>query len=210
MKSNLLPISSVGFKYIAYAFLASLIFSIFDIEFLAVISFILMVAFGFIFRNPEREVPSFEKNSLVSPVDGNVISIEDIQDSAYAYKLEIDSTYVHVGVLRTPLDSTLQSVVKRKGARLSSNSSLLKEINENVELTFVDENSNSVKIVHTLKRSFDDIAIDVKNSQDVKQASRYGAMTNGMTTIYLPKNFRLNITLGSELEGSQTLIGYFS
>ena len=210
MKSNLLPISSVGFKYVVSAFAALIIFWIFDVEFLALLSFVLMVAFGFIFRNPEREVPSFEKNSLVSPVDGNVISIEDIQDSAYAYKLEIDSTYLDVGVLRTPLDSTLQSIVKRKGARLASTSALFEEINENVELIFVDENSNSVKIVHTLKRSFDDIVIDVKNTQSVKQASRYGAMTNGMTTIYLPKNFRLNITLGSELEGSQTLIGYFS
>ncbi len=210
MKSNLLPISSAGFKYVASAFLAFIIFSIFDIEFLAFISFALMLAFGFIFRNPEREVLSFEKNSLVSPVDGSVTSIEDIQDSEYAYKLEIDSTYFNVGVLRTPLDSTLKNVIVKKGARLASTSTLSKDINENVELIFVDENSNSVKVVHRLKRSFDDISVDVKNAQNVKQASRYGVMINGTTTIYLPKNFRLNVTVGSELEGSQTLIGYFS
>jgi len=210
MKSNLLPISNAGFKYIAAAFLAFIIFSILDIEFLALISFVLMFAFGFMFRNPEREVPSFEKNSLVSPVDGSVISIEDIQDSEYAYKVEIDSTYLDVGVLRTPLDATLQSIVKMNGARLATTSSLSNDINENAELIFVDENSNSVKVVHTLTRSFDDISLDVKKSQNVKQASRYGVMINGKTTIYLPKNFRLNITLGSELIGSQTLIGYFS
>jgi len=210
MKSNLLPVSSAGFKYIASAFLALIIFSIFDVEFLALISFILMFAFVFIFRNPEREVPSFEKNSFVSPVDGNVISIEDIQDSEYAYKLEIDSTYLNVSVLRTPLDATLKSVVKRRGARLSSSSTLSENINENAELIFTDKNSNSVKIIHTLKRSFDNINVDIKNHQNVKQASRYGVMINGTTTLYLPKNFRLNVTLGSELEGSQTLIGYFS
>ena len=210
MKSNLLPVSSAGFKYIASAFLALIIFSIFDVEFLALISFIGMFAFGFIFRNPEREVPSFEKNSLVSPVDGNVISIEDIQDSEYAYKLEIDSTYLNVSVLRTPLDATLKSVVKRRGARLSSSSALSENINENAALIFTDKNSNSVKIIHTLKRSFDNINVDIKNYQNVKQASRYGVMINGTTTLYLPKNFRLNVTLGSELEGSQTLIGYFS
>ena len=210
MKSNLLPISSAGLKYVASAFLAFIIFSIFDVDLLALFSFILIVAFGFIFRNPEREVPSFEKNSLVSPVDGNVISIEDIQDSEYAYKLEVDSTYLNVGVLRTPLDSTLQRVTIRRGARLAKASSLSEDINENAELVFVDENSNSVKVVHKLERSFDDITVDVKNTQNLKQASRYGVMTNGTTTIYLPKNFRLNVTLGSELEGSQTLIGYFS
>ena len=210
MKSNLLPVSSVGFKYIISALVAFIIFSIFDIEFLAFISFMLILSFGFIFRNPEREVPSFEKNSFVSPVDGNVISIEDIQDSEYAYKLEIDSTYLNVGVLRTPLDATLHSVITRSGSRLATASTLCEKINENTELVFVDENSNSVKVIHRLKRSFDDITIDVKSTQSVKQASRYGVMINGTTTLYLPKNFRLNVTLGSELEGSQTLIGYFS
>ena len=210
MKNNLLPISSVGFKYVVSTFVGFVVFSMFDIDSLALLSLILMITFGFIFRNPEREVLSFEKNALLSPVDGNVISIDDIQDSEYAYKLEIDSSYFNVGVLRTPFDATLQSVIKRKGARLSSKSPLFKSVNENVELTFVDENSNSVKILHTLKRSFDDITVDIKNAQSMKQSSRYGVMINGITTIYLPKNFRLNVTLGSELEGSQTLIGYFS
>ncbi len=209
MKNNLFPISSVGFKYIASAFSAFIIFSIFDIEFLVLVSFVLIIAFGFVFRNPEREVPSFERYSLVSPVDGSVISIEDIQNSEYAYKLEIDSTYLDVGVLRTPLDSTLQNVIVRKGARLGT-STLSEDINENAELIFVDENSNSVKIVHRLKRSFDDISVDVKSTQNVKQASRYGVMINGTTTLYLPKNFRLNVSVGSEIKGSQTLIGYFS
>ena len=210
MKSNLLPVSSAGFKYLVSAFVAFIIFSIFDIEFLALISLILLFSFGFIFRNPEREVPSFEKNSFVSPVDGDVISIEDIQDSEYAYKLEIDTTYLNVGVLRIPLDSILQSVTLRRGTRLAKASALSEDINEYAELVFVDENSNSVKVVHQLKRSFDDINIDIINAQNVRQASRYGVMINGTTTIYLPKNFRLNVTLGSELEGSQTLIGYFS
>ena len=210
MKSNLLPISSTGFKYIASTFLAFIIFSIFDIEFLALIAFILSVAFAFIFRNPEREFPSFEKNNLVSPVDGRVISIDHIQDSEYTYKVEVDSSYLDIGILRTPLDSTLESLILRKGTRLAKTSTLFEDVNENAELIFVDDNSNSVKVRHQLKRSFDGINIDVVTPKKLKQASRYGVMLNGITTIYLPKNFRLNVTLGNELKGSQTLIGYFS
>lgn len=210
MKSNLLPVSNTGFRYIISALVAFIVFSIFDIDFLALVSFIFIISFGVIFRNPERELPLFEKNSLVSPVDGSVVSIEDIQDSQYAYKVEIDSTYLEVGVLRTPFDSVVKSVTKRRGARLAKTSVLSKDINESAELIFVDDNSNSVKVRHQLQRSFDDINIDIKPTQNIKQAYRYGVMSNGITTIYLPKNFRLNVTLGSELEGSQTLIGYFS
>ena len=53
MKSNLLPISAAGFKYVASAFLAFVIFSIFDVGFLALLSFVLIVVFGLMFRNPE-------------------------------------------------------------------------------------------------------------------------------------------------------------
>ena len=210
MKNNLLPVLSAGFKYIASALLAFIIFSIFDADFLAFISFIVMVAFVFVYRNPERELPSFEKNSLVSPVDGKIISIDNIQDTDYAYKIEIDTTLLDVGVLRTPLDATLKSVDIKRGARLAKNSHLYKDINEKVELVFADENSNSVKVRHQLKRSFNDINIDAVDTQNLKQASRYGLMINGITTIYLPKNFRLNVSVGSEIKGSQTLIGYFS
>lgn len=210
MKNNLLPVSDAGFKYVSASFLAFILFLIFDIDFLSFIFFVAVIVFTFIYRNPERELPSFEKNSFVSPVDGKVISIEDIQDEEYAYKLKIQSSYLNVGVLRTPLDSTLQSVSIRKGARLAASSSLCEYINENIELVFVDENSNNVKVRHQLSRSFDEITIDTHSSQMLRQASRYGVMTNGITTIYLPKNFRLNVSIGSELEGSQTLIGYFS
>lgn len=46
--------------------------------------------------------------------------------------------------------------------------------------------------------------------ESLKQASRYGFISNATTTIYLPQNFRVNVAVGSELKGSETLIGYFS
>ncbi len=210
MKSNLLPISSAGFKYIGYTALAFIVLTIFDLDFLAFVSFILLVFLVFVYRNPEREVLSFESNSIFSPVDGRVISIEEIKDSKYAYKIEVKSNYLDVGVLRAPLDATLESIEMKKGARLSDSSLLNKEINENVELTFVDSNSNSIKLKHQLERSFDSLNIDVTISQNIRQSLRYGVMVNGTTTIYLPHNFRVNVARGNELKASQTLIGYFS
>lgn len=210
MKSNLLPISSAGFKYIGYTALAFIILVIFNLDFLAFISFILLLLLAFVYRNPERDILSFEPNSILSPVDGRVISIEDIQDSKYAFKIEVESNYLDVGVLRAPLNATLESVKMKRGARLSDSSLLNKKINENVELTFIDSNSNSIKLKHQLERSFDSLHIDLTTSENIRQSSRYGVMINGITTLYLPHSFRVNVALGSELKGSETLIGYFS
>ncbi|MEA3369964.1 MAG: phosphatidylserine decarboxylase [Campylobacterota bacterium] len=211
MKSNLLPISSVGFKYIGYTTLAFVLLSVLDLEFLAFVSFLLLLALVFVYRNPERELLSFEPNSVISPVDGKVISIEEnIEDSQYAYKIEIESNYLETSVLRAPLDATLESLKLKRGTRLSKNSALSKEINENAELILVDSNSNRVKIRHQLERSFDTLHIDIAASNTLRQSSRYGVMLNGITTIHLPQNFRVDLRVGSHLKASQTLIGYFS
>jgi len=206
MKNNLLPIAKEGFIYIIYAILAYVVFSFLDFEFL---SFLSIIGLLFIYRNPERELSAFEQNSVVSPVDGVVLSIKEIEGE-YTYKVEIDSTYANVSILRVPMTSLLKNLDLKNGARLSRHSSLARKINENVELVYEDKNSNKLKVLHMLKQSFSSINLGIKESQHLKQGSRYGVMISGITTIYLPQNFRLNVSVGSEVKASESLIGYFS
>jgi phosphatidylserine decarboxylase len=210
MRSNLLPIAKEGWNYIAGAILSLIIFSFLGLSFLYFLAFLTTVFFIFIFRNPERETLLYQDNSVVSPIDGTVVSIEEFKDGKYAYKVEVDSSYLNVSLLRTPFTSSLNSIKKHNGARLSNFSSLSKHLNENLELTFSDKNSNSIKVLHRLKQSFIGIETEAIKSQNFLQGSRYGIMINGITTLYLPQNFRLNISVGSELIASETLVGYFT
>lgn len=210
MNNNLFPIAKEGWNYIGYAVIAFFIFSVFDFGLLKFLSFVAILFLLFVYRNPEREMQVFQNASVVSPADGTVISIEEIKDKKYAYKVEIEANYLDVGVLRVPMNSSLQHLSVKHGARLSTNEPLAKTLNENAELIFEDEASNRVKVVHLLKNSFDGININVIEGQKVLQSSRYGVMINGVTTLYLPQNFRLNISVGNEVKASQTLVGYFS
>jgi len=210
MKSNLLPIAKEGWNYIAYSFVAFIVFSILDLELFEFISFLILMFLIFVFRNPERELPRFGDNSVVSPVDGTVLAIDEVQDSDFAYKVTIDSSYKDVAILRAPIDANMNSINKQSGTRLSSNSLLSNKLNENATIVFEDKNSNKVKVFHMLKQSFSEIKIDAIKSQNLFQSSRYGVMIDGITTVYLPQNFRLNITVGNELKASESLIGYFS
>ena len=210
MINNLFPITKVGFKYITIAFSLFLIFEIFDFDFLAIIAFISLVAFVYIFRNPEREVPSFLGTSLVSPVDGVIVSINELVDDEYAYAVKIDSNLMSVGVLRSPMDASVKSVKVFRGTRISKDKALHEDINEYAQIEFSDISSNLVKIVHRLKQSFAPISIDVIPDQNLKQSARYGNVFNGTTTVYIPQNFRLNVNVGNELKASESLLGYFS
>ena len=210
MKNNLLPIAKEGWNYILGAISLFVIFAFLDLDFLQFFAFLATIFFIFVFRNPERQHIYYQENSVVSPVDGVVASIKELKDDKYAYKIEIDSSYFNVSLLRTPFSSSIESIEKQKGARLSTLSSLSKKINENSELIFIDKNSNTAKVSHRVKQSFMGINIKAREFQNFNQGSRYGVMVNGVTTLYLPQNFRLNISVGSELVASETLVGYFT
>jgi len=211
MKTNLLPIAKEGFQYIAYAIFAIFLFSIFDFGILEFFALLLSAFFIHTFRNPEREAVVFEQNSVVSPVDGKLISIDELKDNKeFSYKLQIDSSYLDVSLLRAPLTSTLMSIDEKSGSRLSRFSPLFEKINENTTLVFEDNNKNILKLSHTLKQSFAPIKVDITEGKKLFQGSRYGLMLSGVTTIYLPQNFRISASVGAEVKASQTLIGYFS
>lgn len=210
MNTNLLPIAKEGWKYIGCAIVVFLILGFLDLDFLQFFSFLAIIFFIYTFRNPEREIMNFQDYSVCSPVDGTVTSIQELKDEEYAYKVIIDSSYFNVSLLRAPLNSTVLSVDFQNGSRLSKFSTLNESLNENTEIVFTDKDNNTLKVVHRLKQSFKGLDIQILKAQKVTQSFRYGLMLNGVTTIYLPKNFRMNVSLGQELKASQSLVGYFT
>jgi phosphatidylserine decarboxylase len=210
MRSNLLPIAQEGVNYFLISFVLFIAFFIFNFDVLSFLAFISTLLIGFIYRNPEREVPLFESGAVVTPVDGKVVAIESLEDDEeYGYKILVESSYSDVSLLRAPISSTITNSSIVRGSRLSSVSDLSTKINERAELVFV-ANNIQIKVVHTLAQSFDDISIYTTDSADILQGRRYGLMVSGITQIYLPHNFRSNVSIASELKASQTLLGYLS
>lgn len=210
MKNNLFIISPNGYRYIAYALLTSFIFTLLDLEFFSLVAFFLALFFVYSFRNPERELSFLDHTAVVSPVDGIVKAIDEIDDAYYAYKVTIESNYLNVGILRVPLTANLQALTLLKGARTSKKSKLFYDLNEMAELVFVDENENNVKVVHRLKQTFAPLNVQIYQNENLHKGSRYGYALNNITELYLPKNFRLDIKLNKEIEAAHSLIGYFS
>jgi len=210
MKNNLLPVAKEGWKFVFYSALAFVIFSVLDLEFLGFLAFLTTLMFVFVYRNPERDVPTFQEASVVSPVDGVVLSIEELEDDEYAYKVQIEGSYLDVAVLRAPFSSLVEEFNITRGTKLPKFNPLAYKLNENATIIFKDTANNKIKISHRLKQSFDEIKIDIFKEQKFQQGSRYGVMVDGVTTIYLPQNFRLNISVGNQVKASESLIGYFS
>lgn len=210
MYNNLLPIMREAFKPLSIAVAGFLVASILGSEILEFLFFISFVLIVYMYRNPERLTPSFQEASIVSPVDGVINALEEIEDAEYGYMLEIQSGYFDVGVLRFPFTGRVLSSDLQRGARLSSRFSLSAKLNENTTLIFEDKESNRLKLVHTLKQSFEDLHIDLDASAEITQGRRYGFMLYGVTKIYLPRNFRMGLKIGDEVRASDSLLGYFT
>lgn len=210
MKNNLFFIAKEGWAYLSFATLSFFVSYVCNYDVLAFIFFLTILFFAYVFKNPERELLSHEENTLVSPVDGKVILIEEIDSNEYSHKLTINSNYFDVSILRVPYKARVISQQIYKGTRLNVNGSLSKKLNENAVLIFEDENLNKIKMLHRSKESFLGIKIDSLMGDTLSQSLRYGLMLNGITEVYLPKNFTFNVKALDELHASQTLLGRFS
>lgn len=210
MNKNLLPIAKEGILYVAISASIVLVLMALDFEFLAFVGAMVTVMFLYSFRNPERSLPEFTELSVLAVSDGVVKSIEELSEGDYAYKVEVESNFLDVGVLRTPFNASLVKAVHTKGTKVAKNSELFLDLNEMAELIFEDTNNNRVKVVHRAKQSLTPLYFDAIKSQKLRQTSRYGMMLNGVTTLYFPSNFRVNVNVGNELKASESLMGYFS
>lgn len=210
MSSNLLPLLKEGFTSVAYSFIAFILFMLFDFELLAFLAFGLTLFYIYLYRNPERMAPYYEDNALIAPVDGIVVAIEDLEESRFAYKITLEGSYSHVSVLRAPMKAEVTAVSHFFGTKLGQTSPLFGKTNETLTYELCTSEKNSIYVVHRVKQSIDSIHTDMKQNTRVVSGQRYGVMINGITEIFIPHNFRINIDIGTQVTASNTLLGYFS
>jgi phosphatidylserine decarboxylase len=209
MRDNLFIVAKNGWKTIGLCFGAFVIFMFLEFDFLATLSLFLAIFFLFIYRNPERQAESYEHNAIIAPVDGVVKEIQALQGEDFAYKLALESSYMDVGILRSPMQAELKEVRLMHGCRLSKSSSLFEKLNESLHLLFESEDGKKIALLHRLKQSVAPLDIDAKVGQKVTLTSRYGYMIHGVTYLYLESDVRLNIKEGQSIKSGETLLAYF-
>jgi phosphatidylserine decarboxylase len=211
MRNNLFIIAQSGWSYVGASLGAFVVFAFLELTFLSLLAFLLTLLFVFLFRNPEREFFHFEEKSIVSPVDGKVSEIVTLEDdSLYAYRVDIVTSYRDLSILRMPLNAAVQSIQIQRGARLSKESALFEALNENVTIVFETVDGATLKIEHRLTQSFTGLFLDIIQGQKLFQGMRYGMMQSGVTSLYFQADVRLDIQPMQELKASETLLGFLS
>ena len=211
MLSNTSIISKHGQKYIVYALLAFVLFLFLDLEFFAYGALFLAAFFAYTFRNPEIEVETLDDTAVLSVANGTITDIKKLEEEEeFAYKIEIDTSYLECGVLRCPFEATLEDVVLTRGARVSKKSKQFQDLNEYAALIFTAQSGTKVLVGHQLKQSYAPLFIDVQKESELIQTARYGMALNSVTSIYLPKNVTIKVTLEQEVKAGKTILATLS
>jgi phosphatidylserine decarboxylase len=174
--------------------------------------FFLLTAFNlWFFRNPERPGPS-DTGSIVSPADGRVIKIEQIDEpdliGTKCIKISIFMNIFDVHVNRIPFSGIVEKIVYRKGAFVSADLDKASEKNErNIVLLKTDDGRQLlfIQIAGLIARR---IVCWIEEGLRVKRGERFGMICFGSRVeLFLPVESRVTVKVGDRVKAGTTIMG---
>ena len=169
--------------------------------------FILIIQF---FRNPKRNT-QMDDAHVISPVDGKVVVIEEVQESEYfndkRIQVSVFMSPVNVHVTRYPIGGKVLFSKYHPGKYLVAWHPKSSEKNERT--TVVVENSKFGKVLYRQIAGFmaRRIVNYAKKDQIVVQGNDAGFIKFGSRVdLFLPLDTKLNVKLNQKVRGGETVI----
>lgn len=171
------------------------------------IFFILILQF---FRNPKRHTKRNDKQ-VISPVDGKVVVIEEVEESEYfkdkRLQVSVFMSPINVHVTRYPIGGKVVFSKYHPGKYLVAWHP--KSSEENERTTVVVENATFGKVLYrqiagALARRIVNYA---KKDQNVVQGTDAGFIKFGSRVdLFLPLNTKLKVQLNQKVKGGESII----
>jgi phosphatidylserine decarboxylase len=166
------------------------------------------------FRNPERKTPVGEK-LVISPADGKVIRIEDIQDHELMKgpfrKISIFMNVFSVHVNRSPCAGRIETIRYYEGKFLSANLDKASSDNERNGIVIRLEDGRAIGMIQIAGLVARRIACWVKEGIMVEKGERVGLIRFGSRVeVLLPADTNVLVKLGDNVRAGETPIGGLS
>lgn len=179
----------------------------------SVITFLLLAFTIFFFRDPKRTPPR-EENVIVSPADGTVIEIKEVEEPDFiqgpAQRISIFLSLFNVHINYIPISGTVEFLQYKRGSYLRAN---LPEASEKNVHTKIGLETAFGKIL--FKQSVGMIArrivCHLRYGNRVTTGQKFGIMKFGSRMeVYIPSWAKVTIHPGDKVTGAETIIGVVS
>ena len=165
----------------------------------------------YFFRDPVR-IPLGEANQMVSPADGKVVQIIDVDDSEIgnSKQISIFLSVFNVHCQRVPLMGKVISTFYNPGKFLAAFNHKASMDNEQTATVFETESGSKYKVKQIAGLIARRILNYMEPEMVVEKGQRLGFIRFGSRVdIIVPPNFKINVSLGDIVEGNLSIIGEF-
>ncbi len=167
----------------------------------------------YFFRDPTRVIPSVPANTIMSPADGKVLLIDEIEEPLYfhgpALKISIFLSPLNVHVNRIPTDGFIEFDEYVSGDYLVAWHEKASELNERSQLGLLHPSGHKVLFKQIAGAVARRIVYHITVGDQVKLGERFGIVKFGSRMdVIIPRGSNISVAIGDKVTGGQTILGY--
>ena len=209
-----LPVAKAGYPLIFGAAFVTLIFALLGMTYLTLIGLVITFCFCGFFRDPDRVV-SNQEEAVVSPADGKVISVGEVDDTPFykgrCKKISIFMSVFNVHVNRIPFEGCIKQVNYYPGKFFAANLDKASSQNEHSALYLETADARQLCVVQVAGLIARRIICNVQAGQGVLKGQRYGIICFGSRIdLYLPIEVQIQVASGDKVKAGSSIIGRLS
>ena len=205
------PIHTEGYKFLVISVLVTLILLALN-SFIGIIGILLTVWVYYFFRDPERIIIG-DDNYLVSPADGEVIKVEEVDgpkevglENKKFKKISIFMNVFDCHVNRTPCSGTVEEILYKPGKFLNASFDKASEDNERNYYKLKDQSGNDIVVVQIAGLIARRIVCETNNGQELNQGDRIGMIRFGSRADVYYENYEPLVKVGQKTISGETLL----
>jgi len=205
------PIHTEGYKFLVISVIVTLVLLAFS-SFLGTIGILLTIWVYYFFRDPERVIIE-DDNYLVSPADGEVIKVEEVDgpkevglENQKFKKISIFMNVFDCHVNRTPCSGTVEEILYKPGKFLNASFDKASEENERNYYKIKDNAGNNIIVVQIAGLIARRIVCETNNGQTLSQGERIGMIRFGSRADVYYENYQPLVKVGQKTISGETLL----
>ena len=205
------PIHTEGYKFLVISVIVTLVLLAFS-GFLGTIGILLTIWVYYFFRDPERIIIG-DDNYLVSPADGEVIKVEEVDgpkevglENQKFKKISIFMNVFDCHVNRTPCSGTVEEILYKPGKFLNASFDKASEDNERNYYKIKDNAGNNIIVVQIAGLIARRIVCETNNGQILSQGERIGMIRFGSRADVYYENYEPLVKVGQKTISGETLL----
>ena len=200
-----------GYKFIVIAVVLMIILYNFG-SFLGLVGLVLSIWVYYFFRDPERVIIE-DDNYLVSPADGEVIKVEEVDgpkelglENKKFNKISIFMNVFDCHVNRTPCKGQIEEILYKPGKFFNASLDKASEDNERNYYKIKDVHGNEIIVVQIAGLIARRIICESNKNQELTQGERIGMIRFGSRADVYYENYQPLVKVGQKAISGETLL----